>query len=117
MGENYFHGRVFSVKKYASAVTDDRTRVEVFIIISKQVYSILFFTSCPIKTFVVDDLGIVSTFQRFQHALDKGITIFLSCYQSHLTLVQLLMHGITCCDGGGIGGCDIENRGGGGIRG
>ena len=66
MGENYFHGRVFSVKKYASAVTDDRTRVEVFIIISKQVYSILFFTSCPIKTFVVDDLGIVSTFQRFQ---------------------------------------------------
>ena len=42
---------------------------------------------------------------------------FLSCYQSHLTLVQLLMHGITCCDGGGIGGCDIENRGGGGIRG
>ena len=39
---------------------------------------------------------------------------FLSCYQSHLTLVQLLMHCITCCDGGGIGGCDIENRGGGG---
>ena len=27
------------------------------------------------------------------------------------------MHGITCCDGGGIGGCDIENRGGGGIQG
>ena len=74
MGENYFHGRVFSVKKYASAVTDDRTRVEVFIIISKQVYSMLFFTSCPIKTLLVDDLGIVSTFQRFQPSLDKGIT-------------------------------------------
>ena len=24
------------------------------------------------------------------------------------------MHGITCCDSSGIGGCDIENRGGGG---